>query len=59
MQIPEIVLIHLENLAPQLRIELPELIDLMAKLAELVDDGEFVAQILEINDNINEMAADN
>lgn len=58
-KIPDPVLAHLENLAPQLRMKLGELIDLMVDLAESVHDVEFVQQVLEINNNINELSADN
>ena len=58
-QIPDPVLAHLENLAPQLRMKLGDLIDLMVDLAESVHDVEFVQQVLEINNNINELSADN
>ncbi|XP_040170284.1 uncharacterized protein LOC120904398 [Anopheles arabiensis] len=57
--IPDPVLAHLENLAPQLRMKLGDLIDLMVDLAESVHDVEFVQQVLEINNNINELSADN
>uniref|UniRef100_A0A182MT99 Uncharacterized protein n=1 Tax=Anopheles culicifacies TaxID=139723 RepID=A0A182MT99_9DIPT len=58
-KIPDPVLAHLQNLAPQLRMKLGELIDLMVDLAESVHDVEFVQQVLEINNNINELSADN
>lgn len=58
-QIPENVLAHLENLAPQLRMEQSELATLMGDLADSVLDGDFVKQVLEINNSITEMSADN
>lgn len=58
-KIPENVLAHLENLAPQLRMEQNELATLMGDLADSVLDGDFVKQVLEINNSIMEMSADN
>ncbi|XP_052862512.1 uncharacterized protein LOC128269169 [Anopheles cruzii] len=58
-KIPDPVWVHLENLAPQLRMELNELIDLMGGLCESIHDSDFVAQVLEINSDINELSADN
>ncbi|XP_058055420.1 uncharacterized protein LOC131206854 [Anopheles bellator] len=58
-KIPDPVLVHLENLAPQLRMEVNELIDLMGGLCESIHDTDFVAQVLEINSDINELSADN
>lgn len=59
LKIPENVLAHLENLAPQLRMEQNELATLMGDLADSVLDGDFVKQVLEINNSITEMSADN
>ncbi|XP_055538576.1 uncharacterized protein LOC129726041 [Wyeomyia smithii] len=58
-KIPENIKAHLENLAPQLRMELFELTALMIDLANAVQDVDFVKQVLEINNSINEMSADN
>lgn len=58
-KMPDNILAHLENLAPQLRMEQSELATLMGDLAESVHDVEFVKQVLEINNNITEMSADN
>ncbi|XP_050097147.1 uncharacterized protein LOC126578530 [Anopheles aquasalis] len=57
--IPDPVLRHLDNLAPQLRMELGELVDLMVDLAASIHDVDFVRQVLEINNDINELSADN
>lgn len=50
---------HLETLAPQLRLEQAELVELMSDLADSVHDAEFIKQVLDINHSINEMSADN
>lgn len=50
---------HLENLAPQLRMERTDLIELMSDLADSMQDAEFVKQLLDINNCITEMSADN
>lgn len=50
---------HLGNLAPQLRMEQAELIELMSDLADSVHDAEFIKQVLDINHCITEMSADN
>lgn len=58
-QIPENIMAHLETLAPQLRLEQAELVQLMSDLADSVHDAEFIRQVLDINHSINEMSADN
>lgn len=58
-KIPENILAHLENLAPQLRMEHSEVVTLMVDLADSVHDVDFVKQVLEINRSITEMSADN
>lgn len=58
-QIPENIMAHLGNLAPQLRMEQAELIELMSDLADSVHDAEFIKQVLDINHCITEMSADN
>lgn len=58
-QIPENIMTHLGTLAPQLRMELAELIELMSDLADSVHDAEFIKQVLDINHSITEMSADN
>lgn len=58
-QIPDNIMVHLENLAPQLRMELTDLIELMSDLADSMQDAEFVKQVLDINNSITEMSADN
>ncbi|XP_058838618.1 uncharacterized protein LOC131694161 [Topomyia yanbarensis] len=58
-KIPENIMTHLNNLALQLRMELSELVSLMGDLAGAVQDVEFVKQVLDINNSINEMSADN
>lgn len=39
--------------------ELGELVDLMVDLAASIHDVDFVRQVLEINNDINELSADN
>ncbi|XP_055595746.1 uncharacterized protein LOC129746210 [Uranotaenia lowii] len=58
-KIPENLIIHLENLAPQLRMKVCELKTLMRDLADSVQDIDFVRQVLEINNHVTEMSADN
>ncbi|XP_055624232.1 uncharacterized protein LOC129767395 [Toxorhynchites rutilus septentrionalis] len=58
-KIPENIVAHLENLAPQLRMKSNVLAALMADLADCVHDGDFVKQLLDINDSITKMSADN
>lgn len=50
---------HLECLAPQLRIELDDLIALLKLAADCMSDFDFVKQLLHINNDIGEMSADN
>lgn len=57
--IPDNIMAHLENLAPQLRMERTDLIELMSDLADSMQDAEFVKQLLDINNCITEMSADN
>lgn len=58
-QIPDNIMNHLNNLVPQLRIELSALIDMLKTLAEIVNDTDFVKQTLTINDVITVLSADN
>lgn len=58
-KIPESVMKHLKNLAPQLRMHLDELIDLLLSISELMGDMDFVKQVLTINTSITVMSADN
>lgn len=58
-KIPDSIVFHLENIALQLRMDLEELTVLMSDLAEAVQDGDFVKQLLDINHSITEMSADN
>lgn len=50
---------HLECLAPQLRLELDDLIALLKLAADCMSDFDFVKQLLHINNDIGEMSADN
>lgn len=49
----------LEQLAPQLKFSTEELLDLLKSIAGVVLDQDFITQVLNINDNINQMSADN
>jgi hypothetical protein len=59
IQIPETVMAHVTQLAPQLRMDVAELVELLCSMAQLMMDHDFVKQILAINDSINSMSADN
>lgn len=59
LQIPDTVMSHLHKLVPQLRVELPALIDMLHTLADIVTDADFVQQSLAINDVIAVLSADN
>lgn len=52
-------MIHLDQLAPQLSMDKPELIALMKSLYDVMADQSFIKQILAINDDITLMSADN
>lgn len=58
-QIPDNVMEHIEQLAPQLEFTTEELVDLLKSIAGVVLDQDFITQVLNINDTINEMSADN
>uniref|UniRef100_A0A336K7X1 CSON000982 protein n=1 Tax=Culicoides sonorensis TaxID=179676 RepID=A0A336K7X1_CULSO len=58
-RIPGSVMQHLQCLAPQLRLELDELIALLKLAADCMSDFDFVKHLLHINDDIGEMSADN
>ncbi|XP_055373160.1 uncharacterized protein LOC129606706 [Condylostylus longicornis] len=58
-KIPDHVTTHIEQLAPQLNIDKIELLDIFKSIAEVVTDQDFIKQVLSINDDINEMSADN
>lgn len=50
---------HLTKLGPQLRVELPAMIDMLSTLANIVTDVDFVKQLLAINEVISVLSADN
>lgn len=50
---------HLKKLAPQMRVELSAVIDMLNTLAGIVTDADFVKQSLAINDVIAVLSADN
>lgn len=52
-------MIHMKKLAPQLRIELSALIEMLETLAMIVTDADFIHQSLAINDVIAVLSADN
>lgn len=58
-RIPGSVIQHLECLAPQLRLELDDLLALLKLAADCMSDFDFVKQLLHINNDIGEMSADN
>lgn len=53
------MMIHLEQLAAQVRIIKPDLCALLKSLHETMSDRDFIKQLLTINDHINSMSADN
>lgn len=57
--IPDSLMCHLTILAPQLRIELSTLINTLKMCADIVADSDFVTEMLEINDVISVISADN
>lgn len=59
IQIPENVKVHLNHLAPQLRLSVTEITDLLKSLSNVVNDQDFVKQVLAINDLITVISADN
>lgn len=50
---------HLVQLADQLRMKTGELTALLRSLHDVMVDQAFVKQVLDINDEINEISADN
>lgn len=50
---------HVAELAQQLRMDHEELEALLRNLAEIAFDADFLAQLLAINENINDLSADN
>lgn len=50
---------HLNQLAPQLRLAVSEITDLLKCLSNVVTDQAFVKQVLAINDLITVISADN
>lgn len=59
LQIPEAIKQHVSELAKQLRIDGKELTGLMRSLAQIAFDVDFLEQVLAINENINDLSADN
>lgn len=58
-QIPDMFVNHLKLMAPQLRMSVPDLRQLLKSLCEAVSDQSFIKQILVINDHVTAMSADN
>lgn len=58
-QIPEAIMNHLNYVSAQLRMSKSDLCHLLKSLNEAVSDQEFIKQVLDINDNITAMSADN
>ncbi|KAG5680124.1 hypothetical protein PVAND_009649 [Polypedilum vanderplanki] len=58
-KIPDNIMCHLRKLAPQLRIDLSSLINILQRSANIIADSDFVAQMLQINDVIAVLSADN
>lgn len=50
---------HVSELAKQLRIDEQELAGLLRALAQIAFDQDFIEQVLAINENINDLSADN
>lgn len=50
---------HLRKVAPQLRIDLSELIEILKTLYRIVSDKEFINAMLSINFNISDLSKDN
>lgn len=50
---------HVSELAAQLRIAEPELAELLRTLAHIAFDQDFIEMLLAINENINDLSADN
>lgn len=50
---------HVSELAKQLRVGEQELGGLMKSLAKIAFDQDFLEQVLAINENINDVSADN
>lgn len=59
MQITDPMKQHVSELAKQLRIERQELAGLLQQLAKIAFDQDFIEQVLAINENINDLSADN
>lgn len=58
-KVPDNVQQHLNKVAPQLNMNAKELTDLCKSLAEVVNDQDFVRQLLGINEDIGIMSAEN
>ncbi|KNC23401.1 hypothetical protein FF38_00765, partial [Lucilia cuprina] len=58
-KLPDQVQQHLEKLSPQLNMPLKELTQLLGSLAEAIMDQDFITQVLNINDDIGNMSAEN
>lgn len=58
-KLPDHIIAHIEQLAAQLNMNYSDLFDMLKSLTEVVLDQDFVKQVLSINDDINEMSADN
>lgn len=52
-------MVHVNFLSAQLRMTKPELCQLLKSLSNAMADQDFIHQVLEVNDNISAMSADN
>lgn len=59
LQITDPMKQHVSELAKQLRIERQELSCLLQQLSKIAFDQDFIEQVLAINENINDLSADN
>lgn len=50
---------HLKHLAAQINLNKKDLCVLLKSLSEIMTDHDFIKQLLEINDHITAMSADN
>lgn len=53
------MMVHINYLSVQLRMDKSELCQLLKSLSVAMADQDFIRQVLEINDQITEMSADN
>lgn len=59
LKIPAAMMEHLKQISDQLRMDQKTIVEILQGLARIAFDQDFIQQVLDINENITEMSAEN